>query len=250
MENKAKLVPISIEGYVGYSGLNKEERHCTHCGKPESERFSFHGCTGPCNFEYKEVKKCICKHPLRTLTKNKTTYCDDCGGEAIYYQMGQSPHQEPVSTQKKEKCCPNCGFSSEIDIVNNICWSSKCKGKKMTTQEPMECKCGNKLDKNGKCTATIIDLDEEKWSKDFDKEFDTHLNDCEVYRCIRLKEFIQSQIKQAEERERNRIIKGIDELHENYCGTRDDTSVLYKGQGYCEAYYEAEEDIKSIITNQ
>ena len=32
---------------------NKKEKYCTHCGKPESERFKMYGCTGPCNFQFK-----------------------------------------------------------------------------------------------------------------------------------------------------------------------------------------------------
>lgn len=34
-----------------------------------------------------------------------------------------------------------------------------------------------------------------KWEKDFEREFDRHLNDCEVYRQIRLKSFISSLLE-------------------------------------------------------
>jgi len=106
-----------------------------------------------------EENNCICKQPLRTTTKNKTTYCDDCGGKAIYYQMGQSP------------------------------------------QEPME--WANEFDKEFVREDGLMD----KYA--YDKDGDS------VFMATAIKSFIKSQIKQAEERERERIMKEIESINWN-----------------------------------
>jgi len=76
--------------------------NCKHCHSPvleEEKMKKWEANTLPVKGftpqEPIEENNCICKQTLRTTTKNETTYCDDCGGKAIYYQMGQST-QEPM----------------------------------------------------------------------------------------------------------------------------------------------------------
>lgn len=59
---------------------HQEERYCTNCGKPESERFNMTGCTGPCNFITPPL--CTCGKQMKPaydeIAKKITGYLWSC----------------------------------------------------------------------------------------------------------------------------------------------------------------------------
>lgn len=128
------------------------EKYCTNCGKPESERWSFHGCTGPCNFQFKED----------TNSQVSINSKED----------GYIPTQEPMEE-------PHPAY---------------CQCKKCEPQEPME--WAKEFGKYLYKSSGIVmheGVPADVWSKEF-----TLLS--EVEQVFEIKQFIQNQIKQAEER--------------------------------------------------
>ena len=146
----------------------------------------------------------------------------------------QSPHQEPVATQHDIECKGCGGVSCKNTVLKGGTVCPSCF-EKMTTQEPI-CDCKLKPCEHDNMTPK----EPMEWAKAFDKEFN-YANFCwngdidtgrkfAKQEMKRVKQFISSQITQAEERhnqdctreewarasERERIIKEIPKIIDRY----------------------------------
>lgn len=191
-----------------------------------------------------------------------TKYCNMCKKEKIncHCADAQSPHQEPVATQKEEES--DCCGASLIQLDGKLyCRACRSEMKdEIPTQEPME------------------------WAKEFDNKFNLdESNGIGVLPSLQhaVKQFIQNQIKQAEERhnqdctreewkenierivkagydsmldqkvmearasERERIVKEVEKCFKEY---QNDSELLAKNCIFRTGM--GKEDIINLITNQ